>query len=74
MDAITLSTAQMVQDGPGNGGITVSQGGKLIVLASMSNLLFKCGIAALMGHRGLAYRVALLFAVPFVVGACWLVL
>ena len=74
MDAITLSTARLVQDGPDGGGISASVGWRLLVVAAMSNLVFKCGIVALLGRPQLLGRIALLFAVPLLTaaGLLWL--
>lgn len=52
MDAITLSTAALVRDG----GLAASTGWRMILLASMSNMLFKSVMVALLGGRGIALR------------------
>lgn len=67
MDAITLSTARMVQRG-GEDSIGAGQAWRLIVIASMSNLFFKALIVAGMGPRQLFRSVLLYFAVPMIVG------
>lgn len=54
MDAITLSTARLVADG----GLDVASGSRVIVLASMSNLVFKLGLAAALGGPAIAKRLA----------------
>ncbi len=69
MDAITLSTAQMVQVGDAGGGIDLTTGWRLIVLATMANHVFKWAICLFAGSRSMAWRVALLFAVPMSTGA-----
>ena len=74
MDAITLSTSRLVKNGLAEGGISPSIGWRLLVVASISNLVFKCGMVALLGCRGLLYRVALLFAVPVLTGVGMLLL
>lgn len=74
MDAITLSTARVVQDSGSGEGMSAARGAKLIVLASMSNLLFKWGITLLMGHRRLAWRVGLFFLIPLLTGGVLLML
>jgi uncharacterized membrane protein (DUF4010 family) len=59
MDAITLSTGRLIQQGrldPGTGW-------RLIVVASLANLAFKFGIVAVLGQRSLMLRVGVLFAV-----------
>lgn len=68
MDAITLSTAHMVQLSPQHDGISVDNGWRIIVLASMSNLFFKGLIVAVAGNRRLVWRVAALFAIPMLTG------
>jgi uncharacterized membrane protein (DUF4010 family) len=67
MDAITLSTARMVQGG-GDRSLSAADGWRVIVIASMSNLVFKAAVAGLVGNKQLLWRVLLLFAVPFVTG------
>jgi uncharacterized membrane protein (DUF4010 family) len=62
MDAITLSTARMVRGD--DGGLGAQQGWRLILLAGVSNLLFKAGIVAALGSRRLLSWVVPLFAVP----------
>ena len=68
MDAITLSTARMVQLTPEQGGISVDIGWRLIVLASLSNLFFKGLIVAGMGDRQLLWRIVSLFTLPLLTG------
>jgi len=64
MDAITLSTAQLVHDGK----LEVSTGWRLILLGSMSNLVFKCGAAGVLGGAALFRRLALGFAITLFAG------
>lgn len=59
MDAITLSTSRLVE----GGGLDPGTGWRAIVLASMSNLVFKAGIVAALGSRQLLWRVGLLFGI-----------
>ena len=68
MDAITLSTARMVKEGLATNGLSASTGWRLLVVASMSNLVFKCAIVALLGRRQLLWRTAMLFSIPMLVG------
>jgi uncharacterized membrane protein (DUF4010 family) len=56
VDAITLSTSRLVA-----GGLDPSTGWRAILLAALSNLIFKGGIVAVLGSRGLFGRVAILF-------------
>lgn len=65
MDAITLSTAKMFRDGNANTSWIVSDGWRLILSASLSNLCFKSIMIAVVGTRDLLWRVALLYALPF---------
>jgi uncharacterized membrane protein (DUF4010 family) len=53
MDAITLSTARLVQAGAENNGLSATDGWRLIVIAAMSNLTFKVGLVAVSGSRRL---------------------
>lgn len=69
MDAITLSTAQLVKDGRLEG----TTGAKLIVLASLSNLLFKTGIVAVLGNRRMLLRVGLVVGLAVAAGVFYLV-
>ena len=75
MDAITLSTARMVALGPDAGGLEPRDGWCAIVIASLSNLVFKALIALIAGGWRLFCRVSLMFMAPFAVGVamllCW---
>lgn len=64
MDAITLSTARMAQDDP----LFAAQAWRLIVVATLANLLFKTGVVAVLGNRRLLWEVAWMFAIPFAGG------
>lgn len=70
VDAITLSTSRLV-DGrrlePGSGW-------RAILIAALSNLVFKAGIVAVLGSRGLLWRVGMLFGGVVAAGAAvlWL--
>jgi uncharacterized membrane protein (DUF4010 family) len=68
MDAITLSSARLVQLGPTGGGIDHSTGWRLIVAAILSNHFFKWAICLFVGSRKLARLVAVFFAVPMLAG------
>jgi uncharacterized membrane protein (DUF4010 family) len=74
MDAITLSTARMVQNDGAGGTVSPTLGARLILLASLSNLLFKWVIALLIGDRRLGKRLATLFALPAVTGVLLLLI
>lgn len=58
LDAITLSTANLVEQQQ----LEASLGWRLILVAVLANLAFKGGIVAVLGHRRLAIRTALIFA------------
>ena len=64
MDAITLSVTQLV----GSGQIEPDAGWRLVLVASMSNLVFKAGTVAVIGDRKLARRITVLFAIAFAGG------
>jgi uncharacterized membrane protein (DUF4010 family) len=68
MDAITLSTAQLVKGGQ----VEPSTGWRLILLASLANLVFKAGVAAMLGSRALRVRVETLFAIAVAAGLAML--
>lgn len=65
MDAITLSTAQMTNAGR----ITPDTAWRLILLAALSNLVFKGGVVLALGDRGLFRRILWLFGVALAAGA-----
>jgi uncharacterized membrane protein (DUF4010 family) len=58
MDAITLSTARLVDAGR----LEAELGWRTILIAAISNLAFKASAVALLGGPRLFYRVAALFA------------
>lgn len=64
VDAITLSTAKLVE----GGGLQPSTGWRAILIAALSNLVFKAGIVAVLGSRRLLWRVAILFGVLIAAG------
>jgi uncharacterized membrane protein (DUF4010 family) len=64
MDAITLSTAQLVEAGD----IQADTGWRMILIGAMSNLVFKAGAVALLGSRAMLKRVALVFALSLAGG------
>ena len=65
VDAITLSTSQMVN----LNRVSADQGWRLIVVATMSNLLFKTATVAMLGDRKLFKRVSLCFGLALLIGA-----
>ena len=64
IDAITLSTSRLVDTDV----IDQATGWRVIVVAAMSNMVFKFGIAATLGSREMARRLGILFAIAIVVG------
>ena len=65
LDAVTLSTARLVN----TGAVAAAQGWRMVVLASLANLVFKAGVvAALAGGRPFRLILAL-FAAPLAAGA-----
>jgi uncharacterized membrane protein (DUF4010 family) len=69
MDAITLSTARLVHVGELDPAI----GWRMIILGSVSNLIFKLLLVAVIGHRRLLMYAAVLFAIPIAVSVGLLV-
>lgn len=70
MDAITLSTSQLVAAGQ----LDAATGWRAILAASLSNIVFKTGAVAVLGSRGLLLRVGLTFALALAAGAAILML
>jgi uncharacterized membrane protein (DUF4010 family) len=64
MDAITLSTANLVSQGR----VDVNTGWRVIFIAALSNLVFKGGVVAMLGHRKLLARIAVLFGIALAGG------
>jgi uncharacterized membrane protein (DUF4010 family) len=57
MDAITLSTAQLIRAER----LDVDTGWRMMLIGALSNILFKGGVIAILGHPRLLRRVAVLF-------------
>jgi uncharacterized membrane protein (DUF4010 family) len=70
MDAITLSTAQLVKADRLAAGL----GWRIILIAAISNTLFKGLLVLTMGHPRLAWRIGVLFAIVCAGGAALLLL
>ncbi len=68
MDAITLSSAQLVK----TGAIETGTGWRLILIGALANLVFKFGIVATIGNRRLVWRIGLVFAGAWVAGGALL--
>ncbi|GEO04287.1 hypothetical protein AAE02nite_19510 [Adhaeribacter aerolatus] len=64
VDAITLSTAKLVQSEK----LHAHTGWQVILIAALSNLLFKGAMVAVLGHRRLFYQVAILFSIAITGG------
>ncbi len=65
VDAITLSTAEMVQ----TGRVSEQVGWRMMLIGGISNMAFKGGIAAVLGGRKLLYRIAAMFGITLLTGA-----
>ena len=65
MDAITLSTSQLVNQGR----LETQTAWRLILVASLANLVFKAGIVAVIGGRALLRYVVPAFGAAMLVGA-----
>lgn len=70
MDAITLSTSRLVQAGR----LEPQMAWRLLVIGTMSNVVFKGILIAVIGHRRLLKRIVGLFAVALLAGAAVLLL
>ncbi|HET6721447.1 MAG TPA: DUF4010 domain-containing protein, partial [Chitinophagaceae bacterium] len=64
LDAITLSTAKMTEQKD----LEPALGWRLILVATLSNLVFKGGMAVVMGNRHLGRVVGILFGILIVSG------
>jgi uncharacterized membrane protein (DUF4010 family) len=65
MDAITLSTAQLVN----SDRLLPEVGWKLIVVSALANLVFKAGAILVLGHRQLLARVGMLYGLALAGGS-----
>lgn len=70
MDAITISTSRLVQSGP----LSAETGWRLVVIATMSNLVFKGGIVAFIARKTLFRYIAVLFGLSLLAGGAVLLL
>ncbi|MCW8818770.1 MAG: MgtC/SapB family protein [Ignavibacteriaceae bacterium] len=68
MDAITLSTARLIEDDR----IGADIGWRMMMLGALSNILFKAGAVAVLGERKLFASIALLFGLSLAGGAALL--
>lgn len=64
MDAITLSTAQMINAQR----LTIDTGWRMMMIGALSNILFKVGVVAILGHACMLGRIALLFGCSLIGG------
>jgi uncharacterized membrane protein (DUF4010 family) len=70
MDAITLSTAQLVN----SGRLGADNGWRIILVAAMSNLVFKAGVVLVLGHRQLLAKIGVLYGLALAAGGMLLCL
>ena len=70
MDAITLSTAQLVR----SGALSADTGWRLVLVGALANLVFKGGLVAVLGAPRLASRVAAVFGLAAASGVALLFL
>lgn len=70
MDAITLSVAGMAEDGR----VSASVAWRAIVIATIANMGFKCGIAFVLGGIALGTRVAVAFGIQSLIALLLVVL
>jgi uncharacterized membrane protein (DUF4010 family) len=70
VDAITLSTAQLVEAGR----IEAANGWKLVLIALLSNLVFKGVTIAVIGSKQLLARVGLLYGIAIAAGVALILL
>lgn len=70
MDAVTLSTSRLVDSGK----LEATLGWRTILIAAMSNLVFKATAVAVVGGAAIFYRVAILFALSGIAGGLILML
>jgi uncharacterized membrane protein (DUF4010 family) len=66
MDAITLSTARMIQQER----VAFDTGWRMILIGALANLVFKGAIAAMLGHRRLMLHLAVFFGLAVAGGIC----
>jgi uncharacterized membrane protein (DUF4010 family) len=64
VDAITLSLSQLIK----SDSLSVTEGWKLILLASLSNLVFKGVMAGILGTKQLAKWIAFTFGIAIIAG------
>ncbi|MCA9103607.1 MAG: MgtC/SapB family protein [Planctomycetales bacterium] len=69
MDAITLSTAQMIN----KQRLDVDTGWRMILVGALSNLAFKATAVAVLGHRALLWRLLIAFGTALLGGILLLV-
>jgi uncharacterized membrane protein (DUF4010 family) len=69
VDAITLSTSQLVNSGRLDG----SDGWRLVVVALTSNMIFKVATVAVLGHRQLLRKIAPLYGATLLIAALLLI-
>jgi len=65
MDAITLSTAQMMQAER----VALDTGWRMMLVGALSNIVFKAAVIGIVGHRRLLRYIAVLFTLSLIGGA-----
>jgi uncharacterized membrane protein (DUF4010 family) len=70
VDAITLSTAHLAADGR----VPPETGWRIVLVAALSNLVFKGGAVMVLGSPGLRRRIAVLFGLALALGGAVLAL
>lgn len=70
LDAITLSTANLMQDGQ----LDLATGWRMILVGGLSNIVFKGGVAVVLGSRWMRRRVLAAFGAALAAGAAILLL
>jgi uncharacterized membrane protein (DUF4010 family) len=70
VDAITLSTSQLVH----SGRVIAEDGWRVLLIAILANLVFKSAIIAVLGHRRLLWKIGSLYAIALVGGVLLLLL
>jgi uncharacterized membrane protein (DUF4010 family) len=68
MDAISLSIARDHSGDAANPGLAA----RAVVLAAVSNTLLKTGMAAMLGSRGLKWRVGIVLGATALIGTGWI--
>jgi len=68
VDAVALTAGQLVSDG----SVEAGTGWRLMLIATLSNLVFKAGVVAWRGDRALLRQVGALFGLAMLAGVALL--